>query len=248
MFGGSSLRRYINDSTPRCTGNGICHLWIGRRFRQSSPRCVFSAPPPARPGVLTASMGIPGLAYDTAVEATGGAQSHEGLTAMNRFHRIQRSANSMRQHAETIDLEAGSPQDLLQRILTEHIVRGTGHAHRPEAAAYNWPLNFGASGADLVETLDRLVDRGRRLPGRRLDAANLVRDVQDPRSGPRWQISETAVWGVFGVRSVPPAGRRRARKVSTSRWRRRSLYQWGTIRPMVGVAGSSRSGSVPPSR
>ena len=41
-----------------------------------------------------------------------------------------------------------------------HIFPGTGHTHRPEAAAYNWPLASGANGADLVRALERALEIG----------------------------------------------------------------------------------------
>jgi acetoin utilization deacetylase AcuC-like enzyme len=37
---------------------------------------------------------------------------------------------------------------------------GTGHAHRPEAAAYNWPLPSDASGANLIEAVQQSLEIG----------------------------------------------------------------------------------------
>jgi hypothetical protein len=50
---------------------------------------------------------------------TADEKLNEALSTIERFDKIQRSANLIRQHANTIDVEAGSLQDLLQRILTE---------------------------------------------------------------------------------------------------------------------------------
>jgi acetoin utilization protein AcuC len=35
-----------------------------------------------------------------------------------------------------------------------HILPGTGHGHRPERAAYNWPLPSGASGSEMLAAVD----------------------------------------------------------------------------------------------
>jgi len=50
---------------------------------------------------------------------TADEKVHEALETIKKFDKIQKSANLIRQHANTIDSEAGSLQDLLQRILTE---------------------------------------------------------------------------------------------------------------------------------
>ena len=67
-----------------------------------------------RLGAVAATSRVGNVGVTTADEAL-----NEALTTIERFDKIQRSGNLIRQHANTIAVEAGSLQDLLQQMLTK---------------------------------------------------------------------------------------------------------------------------------
>jgi acetoin utilization protein AcuC len=71
------------------------------------------------------------------------------------------------------------------------IFPGTGHAHRPEAAAFNWPLRVGADGTKLLSALDEALEIGAAFdPDIVLLAAGADGHRADPLGGLGYEVED----------------------------------------------------------
>jgi acetoin utilization protein AcuC len=80
---------------------------------------------------------------------------------------------------------------LTASIHNGQIFPGTGRAHRPEAAAYNWPLPSGASGEDMVTALEQALAIGADFrPDVVLLAAGADGHREDPLGGLNYEVPD----------------------------------------------------------
>jgi acetoin utilization protein AcuC len=71
------------------------------------------------------------------------------------------------------------------------IFPGTGHSHRPEVTAFNWPLGFGASGDEMLAALNEALELGADFqPDVVLLAAGADGHRADPLGGLGYEIAD----------------------------------------------------------